>query len=369
MKPFATFLHLSDTHLGERFDDAGGPSREAVQTLADGGRLVMQAHDTQILLMLPMELQRRFDAVRERDRTLWGAEYEDTDFFDRVLFTGDVSTDATSEKRFAFAFDYVTGQVQADTTGPYADQSRIGLRIPPGRLLCVPGNHDKLREKSLQRFHSAFAKVPAPANYVTFVRRYGRAVVFFGLDSNEYTEGTIGRGQVDAARLAWLSNTLTTIERDGLTVEGDRLTPEEFKTAVRCLLLHHHVTALSFRRKFTFTNPLRRMTILLGADKLLDLIAGRIDVVFHGHEHYPVTFVHEESGALVVSAGSTSQWYDDGYNNSFYVVTFFTDHTIEINEFVWTGNGFSGRDKRDRVLTRRYDLPRLQRLGSGRRSA
>src|SRR5206468_12025633 len=130
--------------------------------------------------------------------------------------------------------------VKALERGMYSEQSWVGLSIPPKALLCVPGNHDKMRETGLVRYYVGFEQAPGPLNYVTFVRRNGAALVFFGIDSNEYTEGNVAMGEIDPARLAWLTRTLVNAEKKGLKVDDDFLTPDEFQQSTRCLILHHH---------------------------------------------------------------------------------------------------------------------------------
>jgi len=67
-------------------------------------------------------------------------------------------------------------------------------------------------------------------------------------------------------------------------------------------------------------------------------------VVLHGHEHYPTHFIEKESGALIVSAGTTSQWQDRGGLNSFYSLTFYDNKSVQIEEFVLNGKGFTSRE-------------------------
>src|SRR5205823_6388001 len=135
---------------------------------------------------------------------------------------------------------------------------------------------------------------------------FGATIIFFVIDSNEYTEGNIARGEIDKERLSWLVRQLDSIDKD--------LTPWESISAIKCLVLHHHVCDLK-RRLF---NPEGKFTKLMGAENLLKAIAGRIHVIFHGHEHYPTHFIEQQTGAVLISAGSTSQWYDKVRRNSFY---------------------------------------------------
>ena len=361
-KPIACLLHLSDLHLGESFEDAGGPHRKTVRALLDDGSLRMQSHDTRILLVLPLELARVASAVRRRFSEAWGNQLNRSHAFDRVVVSGDISIDATDEARFAFAFRYLTAEVPVSTGRMYSGQSFVGLEIDQGWLLCVPGNHDKLRERKLTRYASVFSNAPAPLNYVSVVRSLDNTIVFLGLDSNEYGDGTIARGEIDDERFAWLVKTFRQLETNGLTVGSTTITPDEYANAWRVLVLHHHVVSLNAARsiagrvKQLFT---AQTTVLNGADRLIELIRNQIDIVLHGHEHLPVCFREPTVYAIIVSAGTTSEWSGTPYANSFYVITFYDDRTVDIEEHVWTGSGFSNQSRDGHKLLHRFAIPRF----------
>jgi predicted phosphodiesterase len=203
------------------------------------------------------------------------------------------------------------------------------------------------------------------------VRPHDRPIVLFGLDSNGYTEGNIAKGHVDYIKLGWLLDTIRKAESSGLTTPGGELSAEEFAVAPRCLLLHHHVLdvrsgalrdrhwarrALGHAASLLRTaNPKPTFTVLDGAEDLLRAIRGRIDIVFHGHEHYATCF-RDESGLVVISAGTASEWNDDGDRNSFYEVTIRDDQFVEIVEHSWDRNTATFR----RVSPKSFPLERLR---------
>jgi 3',5'-cyclic AMP phosphodiesterase CpdA len=339
-KPIYSILHLSDLHLGADFADVGGKNRTFVKSLLDRKAYSMQAHDDFLLLLLPMEISRIAAVNRARFLKAWPGQ-KAPDPFDRIIVSGDISTDVTSEARFAFAHAFLTSKEPLANTN-YGQQASVGLGLQNGRLLCVPGNHDKMRETTLARFNSIFSQSPQPCNYVQIIKRFDRALVFIGMDSNSYVEGNIANGEMDPARLSWLSGILDQMQTTGLSNGEDRLTVEECRKAIKCLLLHHHVCDLSVRRRYF--NPGRSFTRMNGSERLLKLISGKIQVILHGHEHYPTHFIEKESGALVVSAGTTSQWQSKPGNNSFYNLTFYDTSSIQIEEFVWNGKGFFSRE-------------------------
>src|SRR5207249_5073497 len=131
----------------------------------------------------------------------------------------------------------------------------------------------------------------------------------------------------------------------GLKVDDDFLTPDEFQQSTRCLILHHHPVDLKKGLKGLSGLLTKKFTVLRGADKLLNLIKGRVDVIFHGHEHFPICFRHRETGVIIVSAGTVSEWTARPFQNSFYIVTLFSDYTLAVQEYLWTGSKFQSREK------------------------
>src|SRR2546426_10592301 len=98
--PTATVAHLSDLHLGKDFYDWGGPPKSAIKSLVTRGGLSMQAHDQFVLTVLP-------SALRLAARYVNAPE----DSFDFHAITGDISTNADTANRFAFAAHYLSGTV------------------------------------------------------------------------------------------------------------------------------------------------------------------------------------------------------------------------------------------------------------------
>jgi 3',5'-cyclic AMP phosphodiesterase CpdA len=340
-KPICSILHLSDLHLGADFADVGGKRRGFVRAMLDQKASVMQAHDDFLLLLLPLEISRISTINHARFRKAWPS-HGIPEFFDRIVVSGDISTDGTSDERFAFAHSFLTAKLPL-SRGVYGEQASIGLGLPNDALLCVPGNHDKMHEIAPSRFNKSFSRSPQQCNYVQMLKRFGRAFLFIGMDSNAYQEGNIANGEMDQSRLGWLSELLNQMQTTGLSQGQDFLSPTECAEAIKCLVIHHHVCDLSFKKRFF--NPGRSFTRMNGAERLLKLISGKIQVILHGHEHYPTHFVDKESGALIVSAGTTSQWQGRPMRNSFYNLTFYDDKSLQIEEFVWNGKGFSSRER------------------------
>lgn len=268
----------------------------------------MQSHDGFIFANLRIELQMAARVVGAID-----------DAFDMYVVTGDISTTSTPSERFTFAQQFLLSTVRV------SPKFLAGLNLDPDRLVCLPGNHDKMQEATLERYLSAFGELPAAPPFCLKRQIRGRTFLFFGIDSNLYKEGNIAVGEISASTLGWLN---------------EELTAYSDLDAVRILLLHHHPADLNrFRRASLFSALLGRFTVLEEGKRLLQSCRGRIDVIMHGHEHLPVAFRDPISEAVIVSAGSTMEWQPRSNKNSFHVLVFH-DRELQIKQFNWSGARF-----------------------------
>lgn len=310
----AGILHLSDLHLGRDFDDIGMKATDVQRTARSywsRGGLIMQAHDPFIIASLHSN-------VRMAARRLGLAE----DAFDLMVVTGDISTTADSEERFKFARSFLTSSFKYENID-------IGLRFADDRVLCVPGNHDKMNEKTCARYLAHFDNLPNKPPYVLEKSCNGVRFVFYGIDSNLYEEGNVALGKIRTETLAWLADRKDESQQDTTKPQ-----------AVRILLLHHHPCDLNKLRKRTLKNWFTgRLSRLEDGDRLLDLCKGWIDVIMHGHEHFPAAFRDDVSGAVVVSAGTTSESHLQKGRNSFFALVF-QDGSVTVSDFRWGGGQF-----------------------------
>lgn len=313
----ATLLHLSDLHLGENLDDAGSPQKALVRSAL---KLTprAQSHDLYILTTLP-------NAIRQAARIIGARD----DRFDIHVLTGDLSTAANSAARFEFARRFITG------TLPWKKGLFLGLQLSRESILCVPGNHDKLWQLTPELYLASFRDLPSELPYrVDRVARNGRRFIFFGVDSNLYEEGNVALGRISPDTLAWLEGRLSECAR-----EADRATG-----AVRILLLHHHPCDLNPYRRLRYQLWRRafwnKLTRLEEGERLLTLCKGSIDVIMHGHEHFPIAFRDKVSGCLVISAGTVSEYHSKFGQNSFHAISV-EGAEIRVVQFDWNGARFA----------------------------
>lgn len=157
-----------------------------------------------------------------------------------------------------------------------------------GRMLVVPGNHDRLGDDAGGAF--------MPGARVDTRSRPGLHVV--RIDStaphNRRLFGAHGR---------LTSEDLDQVERALETAPPD---------AVVAAVVHHHVLPLPedlFSERLATIVGLPFAGELAAGPRLLDLLRGRCDLVLHGHRHHPSEVVLDAGGARplrVLNAGSTT---------------------------------------------------------------
>src|SRR5262249_42756725 len=145
--------------------------------------------------------------------------------------------------------------------------------------------------------------------------------------------------QITPETLAWLGKQLA---------DAPRSRPP--RDDIRVLLLHHHPCDLNPFRRRSFKEwaidlaLMERLTRLEEGERLLDQCRGRVDIILHGHEHFPCVFYDKRSECLVVSAGTTSEYHpnDECGGNSFHALAF-DDAAVRICQFDWSGSRFRKR--------------------------
>lgn len=84
----------------------------------------------------------------------------------------------------------------------------------------------------------------------------------------------------------------------------------------------------------------------------MDFCRDRINIILHGHEHFPIAFRDDRSGCLVVSAGTATAFQRDGLNSLHTLV--FSETEVRVSQFDWRRSRFR------KVKEWRYDILRKE---------
>jgi 3',5'-cyclic AMP phosphodiesterase CpdA len=209
------------------------------------------------------------DAATDRSAHLLAASLEDAGVSTAIV-TGDVTHRGRDSEmaRFEAAFRRIRSH---------------------SRLVVVPGNHDRLTEDAGRRF--------MPCARVDVISRPGLYVIRLDSTGPHNRRLLASHGLLSPADLGAVDSALDSAPEGSLTA----------------LALHHHLLplpadAVSERISDLFGWPFAT-ELRLGAE-LLRRIAGRCDLVLHGHRHAPSELVlgaDTERPLRVLNAGSTPE--------------------------------------------------------------
>lgn len=193
------------------------------------------------------------------------------------------------------------------------------------KLLIVPGNHDVsffprkqpddfIRLRQYRKFLCAlFNESDVEARRQRFSRTDPKArLVFFCVDSTLKDSPPLAEGQVGPSQREWLRRKV------------ERLTAQlgsTFEDYAKIAVLHHHCLPIAGTTGERFMHLLDAGDVL----KLFDELG--INVVSHGHKHYPHIKPHlrsDSSVLTVIGAGTTTCRYleeQNGMGNNFNWVT------------------------------------------------
>lgn len=213
----------------------------------------------------------------------------------------------------------------------------------PCLQVLVPGNHDcRLSGIFKSSPSKVFEAVFGPSwKSPSFCPATPRGIAFFCFDSNtndprvNFARGAVGRDE------------FRRFEKDYLTMETRH--GKSFVEAYKIAVLHHHPlpiadSELSVLAAGAVTAKVKRYftgDAFLGLEDagvfLREMVTKRIDLVLHGHKHFPffarveVDTADEKNGETrILAAGSASKAAEGGgYRNSFNLITLREDGTVE----------------------------------------
>lgn len=186
---------------------------------------------------------------------------------DRVIVTGDL-TESGRDAEFA-QFNELFGSLRDS-----------------GRLVVVPGNHDRLGDEVARHMM---------ADRVDVVREDGLMIVRVDSTAAHNRWLIASHGDLDQQVISWVEKELDAARPDDLVI----------------VMMHHHLLPLPEEYiaekicawlKLPFAAELR-----LGRT-LLESLVGRCDLVLHGHRHVPKEMSHsrEGRGLRIYNAGSST---------------------------------------------------------------
>ena len=218
--------------------------------------------------------------------------------------------------------------------------------LPPGSaLLPILGNHDWGSSYSpafriltgVGGTHTNYETTQFESRYsitkpqFTIKRDSGVTAVFFRIESNISCIPATGR--VSSTTLDWLTDTFARGEKGLLG-----LTTDEYKSAMKILILHHSPLPLHEYNNAISANDYSQLQ-LINADQLLYYCRKDVDMILFGHTHLPVARAYD--GFLTINAGATLSIYGSPFLANFHMIRITNPDTVEVETFFWQRPSFS----------------------------
>lgn len=198
--------------------------------------------------------------------------------FDGLLVTGDLTWSA-SEKEFLYARKEINKLASA-------------LRVPPNKILVIPGNHDVCWTlppgERHDRFDASFELITKLEPQADHTQR----ILFESADERVWIMG------VDSARLE-------SKELAGIGLVGRDVLKKAFsgelgglpKPTATILCMHHHLLPVTYMEDVPGEG--QRTSVTLDAKAILDMCREHnVSLVLHGHQHQPTLAVYGDLDPL-----------------------------------------------------------------------
>ncbi len=192
-----------------------------------------------------------------------------------------------------------------DASNVLKELGRIGKE-----LLVVPGNHDRHGEVALEHWAKQIGAGASPAYQCKIYELSDRRFVFFFLLNSTLADAPtwvyqqihdliMVRGWIDRAQLEWLRKMFQHIRGRYQT---------EYARGLKIAVLHHHLIPVGPE------GYLSEAFMTLGnSNEVLGLLADmKIDLVLHGHKHWPAIRTHtmkERSHRFIILSAGTATAY------------------------------------------------------------
>lgn len=239
--------------------------------------------------------------------------------------------------------DFVNGPDKARMERVHKRVEELAKKFTPCDLVVVPGNHD-YREWGVFRrsaagteFETVFGKEWRNARFVPMNKG---GIAFFCFDSNtndprvNFARGRVGRNEYRRFRDEY---------RRMQQAHG-----KDFSEAFKIAVLHHHPMPIADSELAVERGVIAAIKDYWTGDAFLglqdaglfvrEMVTKRIDLVLHGHKHFPfsarveVETADEKTGEIqILAAGSASKAVEGGgHKNSFNLIILRDDGTVEI---------------------------------------
>lgn len=348
--PDAVFVILSDLHFGPNLlptSDVPWPLFQEIELPKlfghepEIGKFILErciTHDISIVATLPLYLQSLLPNLPSIDDRR-------PESFDLYLVLGDLTTCPFSSS-FELLRRYLTEQHCESPEGNFS-VSCAGLKIDPSKLVIIPGNHDKLFMTDLDFFHRNLLGPlhlpigPKPqSSYMLSRRVREREFLFIMVDANKYATEVfsvdtscrkhLASGEISKGLRGELMAKLAELAKKRRVDDAEL---DDYRAATRIMLVHYaadirSVIGLKLESLILPHN-------CLGLDNLIGDLGQELDLVLHGHLHFPKIYQH--MGTPIISASTTTQ--KDGYNG-FFLLKFFRSGEIRTEHHRWFGTGF-----------------------------
>jgi len=340
------FLHISDLHFANHLASENQDNffKESIKNRG----IICQTADSNVYSILKETLDHYLTSISRSG-------------FDGIFLTGDICTDPTNSRSFDHPAQFLFNELY--------DNRDIGLNLDPNITFCVPGNHDKMMEKSMDKYmESIFApqkQLNSYGDYLCSLKLgWGKNILIYGLNSNRLDIRIPAMGRINLSQVTTMRNTLSELSQattvywsdKGYTVEkkGNKNQIEKkyakfdsvLDSTFKILLMHHHPTKAIYNElmwsknnisdKFGIATRFMDMIYDQSYDEFITLLDEYpFDLIIHGHLHFPA--IYNLKKCLVISGGSTCERTKEGEGQSFNIikVRLWSQPEVEIITFVY----------------------------------
>ena len=252
--------------------------------------------------------------------------YEHRDQIDVIAVTGDLIEGAIRDWifwRIGRAFN---------TASAFLNSLCEAAEISAEALIAIPGNHDArikgfLPISRLRAFRALFGDAARPRWFE------GLNLFAYGFDSNESAWfGELAAGSVPRNAFTELQNAVAAAQKQAQSA---------WRGCHRVALLHHHPMPIAATERRGLRSMEEFLLLRNAGTFMTELLRADIDLVLHGHKHYPsfskATYIDDDASAksvTVVACGSSGA---AGPHPTYNLLTLYDDGRIDLERRIQAG--------------------------------